>query len=32
MSTVFINLQSSKTFDPHIVVLNLAGKVNVKIE
>ena len=30
MDNVFMNLEISKSFDPHRLVLNLADKINLK--
>ena len=31
MDTVFMNSRNSKTFDTHIPLLNLSGKINLKM-
>ena len=30
MNTIFMNSENSKTPDPHRVLLNLSGKINLK--
>ena len=31
MVTKFMNLENSKTFDPHWLVLNIAGKIDLRM-
>ena len=31
MVTTFMNLENSKTFDPHWLVLNIAGKIDLRM-
>ena len=30
MNTIFINSENSKTFDPHILLLNLTDKIDLR--